>query len=61
MHYNADNSCLFVDGNKIFKFKEDNKNVNFPTQLRFGSISNGCSATESGEISWKEKYDLLVN
>ena len=28
-HYNADNSYLFVNGKDIFKFKADNKNVNF--------------------------------
>ena len=29
--YNADNSYLFFNGKEIFKFKADNKNVNFPT------------------------------
>ena len=33
MHYNADNSYLFVNGKEIFKFKADNKNVNFQTQF----------------------------
>ena len=47
LHYNADNSCLFVNGKEVFKFKADNKNVNFPTQFCLGSISNGFSATES--------------
>ena len=31
LHYNGDNSYLFVNGKKFFKFKTDNKNVNFPT------------------------------
>ena len=31
LHYNADNSYLFVNGREMFKFKADNKNVNFPT------------------------------
>ena len=31
-HYNADNCYLFVNEKEIFKFKADNKNVNFPTQ-----------------------------
>ena len=35
----------------FFKFKADNKNVNFPTQFCLGSISNGFSATESREMS----------
>ena len=34
LHYNADNSFLFVNGNEIFKFKDDNEHVNFPTQFR---------------------------
>ena len=33
LHYNVDNSYLFVNGKEIFKFKADNKNVNFPTQF----------------------------
>ena len=32
LHYNADNSYLFVNGKEILKFKVDNKNVYFPTQ-----------------------------
>ena len=44
LHYDADNSYLFVNGKKI-KFEVDNENVNFPTQLCLGSISNGFSAT----------------
>ena len=31
LHYNTDNSYLFVKGKEIFKFKADNINVNFPT------------------------------
>ena len=49
LHYNADNSYLFVK--EMFKFTADNKNVNFPTQFCVGSISNGFSATESREVS----------
>ena len=43
MHYNGDNGYLFVNGKEIFKFKAENKNVNFPTQF--------CLATESREVS----------
>ena len=35
--------CLFNE-KEIFKFKADNKNVNFPTQFCLGSISNGFGA-----------------
>ena len=33
LHYNGDNSYLFVNETKIFKFESDNKNVNFPNPL----------------------------
>ena len=29
LHYNTDNSYLFVNGKEIFKFKAHNKNVDF--------------------------------
>ena len=35
---NADNKYLFVNGNEIFKFKADNKNVNFPSQFCLRNI-----------------------
>ena len=50
LHYNADNSYLFVNGKEIFKFKTDSKNGNFPTQFCLRSISNGFSAIESREV-----------
>ena len=31
LHYNDDNSYLFLSGKETIKFKADNKNVNFPT------------------------------
>ena len=62
LHYNVDNSYLFVNGKEIFKFQADNKNVNFPTQFCLGSISNGFSATESREISLNGNvYDFSVD
>ena len=50
LHYNDDNSYLFVNGKEIIKFKADNENVKFPTQFCLGSISDGFSATESREV-----------
>ena len=50
LHYNGD-SYLFLNGKEIFKFKADDKNVNFPTQFCLGSISNGFSTLESREVS----------
>ena len=62
LHYNYDNCYLFVNGKEIFKFKTDNKNVNFPTQFCLGSLSNGFSATESREVSLNGNvYDFSVD
>ena len=51
LHYDADNSYLFVNGKKVFKFKANKKNVNFPTPFRQGSISVGFSTTDSRDVS----------
>ena len=40
LHYNGDNSYLFVNGKEIGKFKADKKNVSFHTQFCLGRISN---------------------
>ena len=62
LHYNANNSHLFVNGKEMFKFKADNKNVNFLTQFCIGSISNGFSNTESREVSLNRNvYDFSVD
>ena len=60
--YNADNSYVFVNEKEIFKFKVDNKNVNYPTQFCLGSISDGFSAVESKEVSFNgNEYNVLVD
>ena len=62
LRYNHDNSYLFVNGKEIFKFKTDNKNVNFPTQFCLGIISNRFSATESKEVTLNGNvYDFSVD
>ena len=33
LHYNGDNSYLFVTRKELFRFKGDNKNVNFAAQF----------------------------
>ena len=53
LHYNDDNSYLFVNGKDIFKFKANNKNVSFPTEFCLSIISNRFSATESRVVSLK--------
>ena len=62
LHFNGDNSYLFVNGKEIFKFKAYNKNVNFPTQFCLGSISNRFSASEPREVSLiGNVYDFSVD
>ena len=61
LHYNADNSYLFVNGKEIFKFKAAKKNVNFPTQFCLGSISNGFSGTGYREVSLNENLSFSVD
>ena len=39
LHYNGDNSYLFVNGKKIFKFKANNDNLSFPIQFCLVGIS----------------------
>ena len=51
LHYYANSGYLIVNGKEIFKLKSDNKNVNFPTRICLGSISDGVSNTESIKIS----------
>ena len=50
LHYNADNSYLFINRKEIVKFKADNKNVNFPALFCLGIIPDGFSATECREV-----------
>ena len=62
LHRNDDKSYLFVNGKEIYKFKADNRSVNFPTQFCLGSISNKFDCTESEEVSFKENdYDFSVS
>ena len=53
------NSYLFVNGKEIYKFKADNKIVNFPTQFCLESLSNKF---ESEELSFKRNiFDFSVD
>ena len=62
LHYIDDNSYSFVNGKEFFKFKADNKNVNFPKEFFLGSISNAFSNTESREVSLNGNvYDFSVD
>ena len=62
LHYNGENNNFFVNRKEIFKFKADNKNLNFPTHLCLGSISNGFGAIGYREVSLKGNvYEFSVN
>ena len=59
LHYNGHDSYLFVNGKEIYKFKADDKNVNFPTQF---CISNKLNYVESENVSFKRNvYDFSVD
>ena len=62
LHYYHDNNHLFVNGKQIYKFKINNKNVNFQTQFCLPSISNQFAAAESRQESFKgNMYDFSVD
>ena len=54
LHYNGDNSYLFVNGKQVYNFKADNKNDDFPTQFCLRSISKKFGAIDSREVSLEE-------
>ena len=61
LQYNVDNNYSFVNGKEVFKFKADDKNVNFLTQFCLESISNRFSPTESREVPLNGNvYDFPV-
>ena len=62
LHYNSDNSYLFLNGKEIYEFKTSNKNVNFPSQFCLGGISNKFDYFDSEEVSLKgDVYDFSVD
>ena len=62
LHYNGENSYLSVNGTTIYKFKADNKNVDFRTQFCLGNISEKFDINESKEVSFKGYvYDFSVD
>ena len=50
LHYNHDNSCMFVNGKEILSFKQIIKKFNSPTQFCLARLSNKFDAVESREI-----------
>ena len=62
LHCNVDNSYFFVNGKEKYKFKASNKNVNFPTQLYLGIMSNKFNYVDEEEVSLKANvYDFLID
>ena len=53
LRYNHNNSFLFVNGEKFFTFKADNKNIDFQTQFCLGRTSNRFGDMNSTEVSLK--------
>ena len=55
LHYNYDKCYLFVTTKEIYKFKSDNKNVNFQTQFFLGRISNKfvCVPSKTKDVNVK--------
>ena len=53
LHYNADNSYLFVNGKDVCKFKASNKKYSFPCRFCLGIISsNKFIALNLREVSF---------
>ena len=62
LHYNSDNSYLFVNGKEVCKFKSSNKNNNFPSQFCLGSISNKFDHSHVKKVFLKGSvYDFSVD
>ena len=57
-----DDSYSFVNVKNIYRFKANNKNVNFPNQFCLGSISNKFEYFDSEEVSLKgSAYNFSVD
>ena len=59
--HKAKKKILFVNGKEIYKFKANNKNVNFVTQFCLGSISNQYRVFDSREVSLKGNFSVDFN
>ena len=62
LHYNSDNTYLFVNDKEIYKFKANNKNFNFLPQFSLGSIPNKFDYDDSEKVCFKGNvYDFSVD
>ena len=61
LHYNGDNSYLFVGGKKPIRLKQIIKRSTFQLEFCLGSTSNKFDYVEPEEVSFKENvYDFSV-
>ena len=62
LHYNRDNSYLFVNRKEIYKFKASNKSVNFTCQFCLRRITNKFDYVDSEEVLLKGNvYNFSVD
>ena len=61
LHYNGDNSYLFVNGREELKFKTKTKQI-INTNLCLGNLSNSCTKDQSTKTSlYGNIYDFIVD
>ena len=61
LHYNGDNSCLFVNGRQDLKFKCKTDQL-VKDKLRIGNLSDQWTASESEKIGlYGNIYDFVVD
>ena len=59
LHYNAENSYLFVNEKEIYKFKASSKSNSFPSQFCLGSTSNEFNSLDLDEACFSGNvYDF---
>ena len=61
LHYNGDNSYLFVNGREELKFKTKTNKI-IKTNLCLGNLSNNCTKNEYAKTSlYGNIYDFVVD
>ena len=61
LHYNGDNSYLFVNGKKELKFKAQDDQI-VKEILSLGNISDNWTAANAGKKGlWGETYDFAID
>ena len=57
LHYNDDNSYLFVNGKEIFRFKADNKNIR---HIKQSTIKTLISKISTRALGLEFKSDKII-